>query len=129
GTSSSLQALSTKNPEALTPEIIYREAVRGDALSLEVYRSAARFLSIGISNVNNLLDIHTFIVGGGVSKAFHLVEDYLLAETRRRIFDVSRDKIKISVSLLGNDAGVYGGGYLALSSLAYVQNPKRRKAS
>lgn len=116
GTASSLQALSAKSPETLTPEIIYREALSGDALCLEVYRTAARFLSIGISNVNNLLDIHTFIVGGGVSKAFHLVEDYFLDETRKRIFGGSRDKIKISVSLLGNDAGVYGGGYLASSS-------------
>jgi len=113
GQESSLQTLFHVHQKSLTPELIYKEAAKGDSLCRSIYREAARFLAIGMSNVNNLLDIHHFIIGGGVSKALHLVEEYLLNETRQQVFSVSRDKIKISIASLGNDAGIYGAGYIA----------------
>lgn len=118
GDASSLQSLYRESSDALTPERIYLEARNGDVLCNAVYREAAQYLAIGIANVNNLLDIHTFIIGGGVSKAMHLVETYLLEEVTKRVFEVSRERIRISVSQLGNDAGVYGAGYMALHGLS-----------
>lgn len=114
---SSLLNLYKGKPETLTPKIIYNEAKKGDALCLEIYMEAARYLAIGISSVNNLLDLHYFIVGGGVSKAFDIFENFLLQEIRKRVFTVSKDKIRILVSKLGNDAGIFGAGYLAKKSI------------
>lgn len=121
GKPSSLQARFHDRPGELSPEIIYNEAQKGDLLCLAIYREAARFLAIGMSNVNNLLDIHHFIIGGGVSKAFHLLEDFLLNETRQRVFGVSRDKITISIATLGNAAGIYGAGYVASEFLTQTK--------
>jgi len=97
----------------LTPKIIFDEALKGDRLCRQIYFDAARFLAIGISNINNILDIHHFIIGGGVSKAFHLFEETLLSEVKKNVFEISRNAISIVISKLGNDAGVYGAGYLA----------------
>ena len=113
GRDSSLQNLYKDNPDALTPKAIYTEAKNGDALCLDIFQEAARFLAIAISDVNNLLDIHNFIIGGGVSKAYHIFEGGLRGEVEKKVFNVSRDKIRITISKLGNDAGVFGAGYLA----------------
>jgi len=116
GKASSLVRAFENNPGAITPESVYEEALKGDALCLDIYLEASLFLAVGISNINNVLDIHTFIVGGGVSSAFHLFEDNLLKEIKSRVFAASRDKITVFMSTLGNDAGIYGGGCLAAQS-------------
>ncbi len=113
GEPSSLHSYCSENRDAITPELIYREAKKGDPLSRRAYEEAVRFLAVGIANVNNLLDIHHFIVGGGVGKGFDLFGEMLREETRKLVFAVSRNRLTITVSHLGNDAGMYGAGFLA----------------
>lgn len=115
GRPSALAGIVCSHPEALTPEAVYYAAREGDELSRAVYRAAAEYLAIGLANVNNLLDIHAFIVGGGVGRALDLFEPDLLAGIRSRVYPLSREKIRILPSALGSDAGIYGAGYLALS--------------
>jgi len=113
GRPSLLMDMYQKDPDLITPKAIYTAAEDNDALAQEIFRTTAKYLAIGISNVNNLLDIHTFIIGGGVSKASHIFREGLLHQVRDNVFAVSRDKIKIRISKLGNDAGILGAGYLA----------------
>ncbi len=114
----SLQSDFRTCPERLTPEIVYRAAKQGDDLSVSIYRTAACRLGTALGTVNNLLDIHTFIVGGGVSKAFDIMDEIVREEARRRMFSVSHDRLRIMLSRLGNDAGIFGAGFLALQSRA-----------
>lgn len=116
GENSALKKYWVENPALITPELIYQEAKKGDSLSRQIYEEAARYLAIGIANVNNLLDIHHFIVGGGISKGFDLFEKTLTEETVNLVFGVSKNKLAITVSHLGNDAGMYGAGFLAHST-------------
>ena len=117
GRETSLSAVVSNNPDALTPKAIYTEASNGDKVCLEIFDEAARFLAVAISDINNVLDIHNFIIGGGVSKASRIFEAGLLSEVKKNIFSVSRDKIRIIFSKLGNDAGIFGAGYLAKQSI------------
>jgi len=117
GGQTSLQP-SHDTPDGVTPEAVYREAKKGDRICADIYYTAARYLAVGIANVNNLLDIHHFILGGGVSKAFDLFADVLIKEIRCNVFSVSRDAVRVVVSRLGNDAGIYGAGYLAKEQYA-----------
>jgi len=117
GEKTSLQQ-SPDTQRAITPEVVYREAKKGDRVCTDIYHRAARYLAVGIANVNNLLDIHHFIVGGGVSKAFDLFADVLMKEIRDNVFSVSRNSIRVVASRLGNDAGIYGAGYLAKEQCA-----------
>jgi glucokinase len=106
-----------RHPERLTPKVIYAEALKGDTACLEIFRTAARCLGIALAGVNNLLDIHTFILGGGVSKAAPVFEATIVETVRENVFEKSRDLIRIIISKLGNDAGIYGAGCLALQHL------------
>jgi len=117
GRTSSLKVIYDRNPNDITPKSIYIEARNGDALCNDIFREAARYLAQAISNVNNLLDIHTFIIGGGVSKASEIFHAGLMQEVQNRVFSLSKDKINIIISRLGNDAGVYGAGYLAMQGI------------
>ncbi len=83
GKPSSLLEIYNNDPSSLTPKAIYLEAGNDDALSHEIFKEAAKYLAIGISNVNNLLDIHTFIIGGGVSKASHIFKVGLIEEIKK----------------------------------------------
>lgn len=76
----------------------------------------AYYLGIGIANVANLLDIHPFIISGGVSNAFHLFEEPLRKETARHAFGMTPEealkRIVIRRALLGESAGMIGAGHL-----------------
>jgi glucokinase len=114
GACSSLKNLSGGDFEKIDAEMVYHAAQNGDTVAIEVYRLAARCLAVGIANVNNLLDIHHVILGGGVSKAFNLFAPVLIEEVKKQVFHISQDRIAIVPSQLGNEAGIYGAAYLAL---------------
>ncbi|MCG3112368.1 MAG: ROK family protein [Candidatus Manganitrophus sp. SB1] len=81
-----------------------------------VFRKMSYYLGIGIANVANLLDIHHFILSGGVSNAFHLFEEPLRQEVARRAFGMTPEealkRIIIRRALLGESAGMIGAGHL-----------------
>jgi len=117
GACSSLQNLSSGDFSAIDAEMVHQAALQGDAISIDIFKQMARYLAIGISNVNNLLDIHNFIIGGAASNALEVFRSFLLDEVARQVYAISQSKIKITASQLGNDAGIYGAAYLALKSI------------
>ena len=117
GACSALKNLSSGNFDTIDAEMVYHAAQNGDTVAIEVYRRAARYLAIGIANVNNLLDIQHVILCGGVSKAFNLLAAVLIEEVKKQVFLISRDRIVIVPSQLGSEAGIYGAAYLALHNL------------
>ncbi len=114
GACSRLKHLSGGDFTNVDAEMICHAARNGDPLAREIYQRAAAYLA----NVNNLLDIHHVILGGGVSKAFDVFAPFLREEIRRQVFITSRESIEVVPSVLGSAAGMYGAGYLALKSTA-----------
>jgi len=102
---------------SITPEIVYQHAVAGDAVSRHIFKTMAQGLAIALADVNNLLDIETFIVGGGVSRAYDLFCPWVMAELDRRVFSAAQGNIRLIRAQLGNDAGLLGAGFLACEVL------------
>lgn len=113
GMSTSLLDYMDNKNDFITPEHVYNAARAGDTLCLNILRRCAEYLAVAMSNVNNLLDIHHFIIGGGVGAAIGLVQEYLLFQTQNMIFSSSKQSIRLLMAHLGNDAGMYGAGFLA----------------
>jgi|SRR5581483_1396692 len=90
----------------------------GDPIALEAFSRLAFYLGIAIANVANLLDIHHYIISGGVSNAFPLFKEPLRQEVASRVFGMDRGTavktIRIERALCGENAGMLGAGYLAL---------------
>jgi len=101
----------------ITPEVVYHHACEGDAASRMVFQAMARALAIAMAGVNHLLDIHTFIVGGGVSGAYDLFCPMVMDELNRRVFKLSRGRVRLIRAQLGNDAGMYGAAFAARDAL------------
>ncbi len=105
------------DPAVITPKIVYHYALEGDSACRMIFKTMARGLATAISDVNNLLDIYTFIVGGGISQASEFFIPFVMDELDQRLFSMSRGRIKLFRAELGNDAGVYGAGFLAYDRL------------
>ena len=112
GTPTSLQDLA--DPGAITPRLLHEHALAGDRFCRSLFDRAARYLGMAIAAVNNLLDIHTFVVGGGVSPALDLMLPAMMRAARARMFAHSRPHLQIIPAELGNDAGMLGAACLAL---------------
>ncbi len=60
-----------------------------------------------------LLDVRTFVIGGGLSAAFAALEPGIQAGIRERSFGERVHAIRVLEALLGNDAGWIGAARLA----------------
>jgi glucokinase len=96
----------------LNAKLIFDGAKSGDELSVETVDRLVHYLSIGISNLINILDPDCFVIGGGVSKA----GDFLINKVRKEIEGMksfaSIESGRIEIATLENDAGIIGAAML-----------------
>jgi glucokinase len=92
---------------------VTRLAGRGDALAARVLVEGGEALGMAVASMAMVLDIHLYVVGGGVAQA----GDLLLGPARRTVPEcsypsVSR-RVRIVPSALGDDGPILGCGWLA----------------
>lgn len=101
----------------INSKIIFDYAKEGDEFSERVVDQFSYYLGLALSNVSNLLNPSTIVLGGGVSKA----GDYLVNKVNRIVqeftFPPIRETTKIKIAELGNDAGMIGAASLVLTEL------------
>lgn len=87
---------------------IYALAKKGDKKAQKVFEKSAYNLGIGIANLANILDVSCFIIGGGISSAFDIMEDSIKKGFREHTFKVHYDSVKIVQSQLKDQSALYG---------------------
>jgi glucokinase len=101
------------SPEAIEGEHVARAARERDAVALEILRTAGVYLGIGLSNLVNLFDPETIVLGGSVA----LAGEAYLGPARDQLFAMTtaqrRRPMRIDVTSLGPDAGILGAAALA----------------
>ncbi|MDK2779799.1 MAG: glucokinase [Trichococcus sp.] len=101
--------------QEITSKMIFDLAKEGDDLAILVVDRAAYYLGLACSHIGNLLNPAYIVIGGGVSAA----GEYLLEQVRAYFTDFSFPNVKktthIKLAALGNDAGIVGAAYLALT--------------
>ena len=104
-----LAELTGGSLDALTP----REMAQSrDAAVREAIVRAGRYLGIAAANLVTSLDPEVLVFGGGVA-AIDLLLDTIRDEVRARVRMFPVDAVRVERSLLGDQAGVYGGIALA----------------
>ena len=53
-----------------------------------------------------------------MSKASHIFKEGLIEEVKQNVFNICKNKIRIMISALGNDAGILGAGWLAIKGVS-----------
>lgn len=97
----------------LTPLEVYDAGIKGDPLSLEVFRLVGTYLGIALGGLVNVLNPQAIVIGGGASAGWALFIEYLTSEIKRRAFPHPAERVKLLRSELGDDAGILGAAYLA----------------
>ncbi len=103
-----------KNP--LSAKNIFEAASNGDKLAISIVDDYCKHLAWGISIITATLDSSTVLIGGGVSKAGNFLLDKVIEYYKKYAFTPTINT-EIKTAKLGNEAGIYGAAFLALSNI------------
>jgi len=96
----------------LTPLIINKAAEDGDTFAKSVISEMGEQIGSALASVSNLLDVSTFIIGGGVSgfgrPLFTAINKSLVV----RVITSLRNRVKVLPAKLKNEAGIKGASAL-----------------
>jgi glucokinase len=81
--------------------------------ALEAVRELAGWLGIGLVNMTNIFNPEMIVVGGGVGELGQLLLDPAREMVRRMAMAPGRDQVRVAAAVLGNRAGLVGGGLAA----------------
>lgn len=105
--------LKDVSDDELNTAAIATAAQDGDEFALQVWDEACYFLAIGCVNAQHAFNPARIVLAGGMSKA----GDFLLSRVKKHFkalyWNLHNDVPDISVSVLGDDAGVIGAAGLA----------------
>ncbi len=100
---------------ANSAEAVVAAARLGDSAAQHAIQETAQYLGMGIANIVSLLNPKMIILGGGLMQAADL-----FLETIRRVMTewaqpIAARQVRIEVTSLGEDAGLFGAARLALT--------------
>lgn len=96
------------------PRLVMMAGREGDEFALSIWRELGKAVGIAVASLQNLLDVDMVVIGGGIANAWDLFIDDVHEEADKRGFSAPMRHLKIEKSVLGDDAGILGAGYLAL---------------
>ncbi len=89
-------------------------AKQGDALSIEAYQLAGKYLGVGVANFLHAFDPSIVIFGGGVSQSGALLFDSFEVSLKKRVIHPKYlEGLVVARAELGDDAGLLGARALA----------------
>jgi len=105
--------LNTYSTEELNSKIVYECAVKGDALSKEVYSYTGKLLGMALANFAMATSPEAIILFGGLCKAGDMLFDPVRDSFEKHLLPLFRNKIKIIPSQLpDDDAAILGASSL-----------------
>jgi glucokinase len=98
--------------EKLTPIIIQEAMEQGDEYALSIVNDMGLHLGSALASVSNLLDISTFIIGGGVAGFGEPLFSATGKAIKTRVLTSLRKRVKVLPAKLKNNAGIKGASAL-----------------
>ena len=87
---------------------LFASAALGDHRARAVVEKAARYMGIALISLTNALDPEMFVIGGGVSRSWALVQPTMLATLRSSPFIKPARRPSLRRARLGDRAGQVG---------------------
>ena len=108
GLTTSIGPMAGYDLNKITPELIYKAALAGDAIALDIYHQAGFYLGIAIASVLVSVGPRKVVIGGGVAQAGDLLLDAVRKTIAERVRMAPVEQIEIVPAQLGTNAGVIG---------------------
>ena len=105
---------SLRTLETVTAKDVFDAAKAGDHLAVEAVEVLGKYLGLVVANVALTVDPDVFVIGGGVSKAGHVLIDVITKYYHKFAKIIGDNKAKVVLAKLGNDAGIYGAARMVL---------------
>ena len=106
--------LMDKDSGSLTAKDIFDAYDKRDQLAVTVMNNAIEYWGMAVANLVSLFNPEKIIFGGGVFGPALIFLDAIYNEAKKWAQPISIRHVQLVGSALGNDAGLYGAGYLAL---------------
>ena len=87
---------------------LFAAAARGDRQARVVVQQAARYMGIALISLTNVLDPEMFVMGGGVSRSWALIQPTILETLRSSPFIKPARRPRLRRARLGDRAGQVG---------------------
>ena len=106
--------LRQKDPGQLSTKDVFAAYEKDDELAKKVIDHAIEYWGMAVANLVSLFNPEKIIFGGGVfGPALKFLND-IHAEAKKWAQPISIQQVKLEAAALGNDAGIYGAGWLAM---------------
>ncbi len=109
---SKIWSLINNDIENLNPKIIQQAAEDGDDYAKSIIKDMGLHLGAAFASVSNLLDISTYIIGGGVAGFGKPLFDAIHESLESRVLKSIKNRVKVKPAKLKNDAGIKGASAL-----------------
>lgn len=103
---------TAKKIENIDTKFIFQGAMEGDELCNMAVDRMVRYLTIGLTNIINILDPGIIVLGGGVSKAGDFLIEKIEKLIPQYILFNDMEYAHVKLSKLANDAGIIGAAML-----------------
>lgn len=103
--------------ERITAETVVKAARAKDPLAGEIVAAAVSYLAMGIANIVSILNPEMVILGGGLFRAGDLLLKPIKKEFKRWAQPLAARRVRIELSFLGENTGLYGAAKLAWDSV------------
>ena len=107
----------------LDPPLTVELAEAGHPDALEVLDTIGFHLGIGIANYVNVFNPELVVIGGGLSQAGELLLEPARRVVAERALPLARDYVRISLAVLGPEAGLIGSGLVGFEALDSAASP------
>lgn len=113
GVESSLNAIFQKKGQVSCKDV-FDHAKKGDAFAMEIIDGTARTLGLLCINVLHFTEPQCIILAGGMIAAGDFLLDKIRQYFHKYVWTMQEQSIDIRFATLGEDAGIYGAGDLAI---------------
>ena len=100
-------------PDQLNAAHVFAAAQSGDTLALQLVEQTANYIALGLVSVIMLYLPDCIVLTGGVTRSFDLIEDQIRDTIARFDVVVPAKLVKIRLSELGQQAGMFGAARAA----------------
>jgi glucokinase len=98
----------------MPPEEVFARARGGDPQARSQVERMARYLGMALASLVHIFNPALILLGGGLSREAPLFLPLAEEEMKNRVFPSLSRELKIAPAGLGEEAGLYGAGLLAL---------------
>ena len=105
-----------RNARAESAESVVAAARSGDPAARAAIQQAAQYLGMGIANIVSVLNPNMIVLGGGLMQAADLFFPVIKQVMADWAQPIAAQQVRIEVTSLGEDAGLFGAARLALAA-------------